>query len=60
MMSIQEDDQRLEFLFGQEIEEQNELNELKDVVSKFKIILNSLSHKYLSAFKIPKRENVGS
>ena len=60
MMSIQEDDQILEFLFGQEMEEQDELKELKYVVSKFKIILNSLSHKYLSTLRIPKRENVGS
>ena len=55
MMSIQEDDQRLEFPFGQEMEEQDELNKLKDVVFQLKRILNSLSEKYLSAFRIPKR-----
>ena len=60
MMTIQEDEQRLEFRFGQEMEEQDELKELKYVVFEFKIILNSLSHKYLIAFRIPKRENVGS
>ena len=33
MMSIQEYDQRPEFLFGHEMEDQAELNELKDMVS---------------------------
>ena len=33
MMTIQEDEQRLEFLFGQEMEDQVELNKLKDMVS---------------------------
>ena len=60
MMSIQEDDQRPEFLFGQEMEDQAELNELKDMVSQFKWIPNAISDKYLSAFRIPKREDVGS
>ena len=60
MMSIQEDDQRLEFLFGHEIEGQAELNEIKNMVSQFKRMLNAHLDKYLSAFRIPKRENVGS
>jgi len=47
MMSIQEDDQRPEFLFGQEIEE---LHELRNMVSQFKQMPNSLLDKYLSAF----------
>ena len=42
------------------MEDQAELNELKDTVSHFKRMLNALSDKYLSAFIIPKRENVGS
>ena len=55
MMSIQEDDQRPELLFVQGMEERDELNELKDVFFQFKRILNSLSDKYLLAFRIPKR-----
>ena len=47
MMSIQEDDQRLEFLFGLEIEE---LHELRNMVSQFKQMPNALLDKYLSAF----------
>ena len=42
------------------MEDQAELNELKDMVSQFKRMLNALLDKYLSAFRIPKRENVGS
>ena len=42
------------------MEDQAELNELKDMVSQFKRMPNSLSNKYLSAFRIPKGENVGS
>ena len=57
MMSIQEDDQRPEFLFGQEIEE---LHELRNMVSQFKQMPIALPNKYLSAFRIPKRENIGS
>ena len=41
------------------MEDQAELNELKDMVSKFKRMSNALSDEYLSAFIIPKRENVG-
>ena len=60
MMSIQEDDQRPEFLFGQGMEDQAKLNELKDMVSQFKRMPNAPLDKYLSAFRIPKRENVRS
>ena len=61
MTSIQEkeEDQIPEFLFCQEMEDQEELNELKDMVSQFKRIPNALPHKYLSTSKIPKREDVG-
>ena len=61
-MSIQEkeEDQIPEFLFGQEMEDQDELNELKYMVSRFKRMPNALLDKYLSTFRIPKRENVGS
>ena len=47
MMSIQEDDQRLEFLFGQEIEE---LHELRNMVSQFKQMPN--------ACQIPSQTNI--
>ena len=57
MMSIQEDDQRPEFLFGQEIEE---LHQLRNMVSQFKQMPNALLDKYLSALRIPKRENIRS
>ena len=57
MISIQEDDQRPEFLFGQEIED---LHELRNMVSQFKQMPNALLDKYLSAFRIPKRQNIGS
>ena len=62
MTSIQEkeEDQIPEFLFGQEMEDQEELNELKDMVSQFKRIPNALPDKYLLAFRILKREDVGS
>ena len=56
MMSIQEDDQRPKFIFGQEMEDQVELNELKEMVSQFKKMPNVLSNKYLSASRISKRE----
>ena len=52
MMSIQEDNKKPEFLFGQEIEE---LHELRNMVSKFKQMPNALLDKYLSAFRIPKK-----
>ena len=60
MMSIQEGDQSPEFLFGQEIEDQAELHELKNMFSQFKQMSNSLPNKYSSTFRIPKRENISS
>ena len=60
MMSFQEDEKIPKFFVGQEMEDQEELNQLKDMVSQFKRMSNALSDKYLSAFRIPKRENVGS
>ena len=59
MMSIQEDDQRPEFLFGQGMEDQAKLNELKDMVSQFKRMPNDFPYMYLLTFKIAKREDVG-
>ena len=42
------------------MEDHAEINTLKDMVSQFKQMQNALSDKYLSAFRIPKREDVGS
>ena len=60
MMSIQEDDQRPEFIFDQGMEEQAELNDLKDTVSQFKRIPNALLEKIFISIRIPKRQNIGS
>ena len=54
MMSIEEEDNRLEFNFGEDVEE---FEEIQNLVSQFKRIPQALLERYLSAFAVPKSEN---
>ena len=54
MVSIQEEDTRPEFNFGQDEEE---LEEIKNLISQFKKMPKYFPEHYLSALAFPKREN---
>ena len=54
MVSIQEEDKRPEFNFG---EDEEEFNEIQNLVSQFTRMPNTLPNYYLFSKAFPKREN---